>query len=57
MSLLWLVIKINKAENTGFAIDSKEQIFEESRALLNGLLVSERKRFFAGYDKKMPKTI
>ncbi len=32
----WISAKLEKAENTGFTNDSKEQILKQSKALLNG---------------------
>lgn len=32
----WIKAKIEKAENSGFTTDSKEQILKESKSLLNG---------------------
>lgn len=32
----WLRAKLEKAENSGFTSDSKEQILKQSKALLNG---------------------
>ena len=32
----WIRTKLEKAENSGFTTDSKEQILAESKSLLNG---------------------
>ena len=32
----WIKAKIEKAENSGFTKDSKEQILKQSKSLLNG---------------------
>jgi len=32
----WIRSKLEKAENSGFTIDSKEQILVQSKSLLNG---------------------
>ena len=32
----WICSKLEKAENSGFTIDSKEQILVQSKSLLNG---------------------
>ena len=32
----WISAKLEKAENSGFTNDSKEQILEKSKSLLNG---------------------
>ena len=32
----WIKAKLEKAENSGFTNDSKEQILEKSKSLLNG---------------------
>lgn len=32
----WIKAKIEKAENSGFTSDSKEQILNQSKSLLNG---------------------
>ncbi|GGG54686.1 ribbon-helix-helix domain-containing protein [Bizionia arctica] len=32
----WIQAKLEKAEKSGFTLDSKEQILRESKALLNG---------------------
>lgn len=32
----WISAKLEKAENSGFTTDSKAQILEQSRSLLNG---------------------
>lgn len=32
----WLRAKLDKAENSGFTEDNKEQILKQSRSLLNG---------------------
>ncbi|MDG1743115.1 MAG: CopG family transcriptional regulator [Polaribacter sp.] len=32
----WIGSKLEKAENSGFTIDSKEQILVQSKSLLNG---------------------
>jgi antitoxin ParD1/3/4 len=32
----WLKAKLDKAENSGFTMDSKESILAQSKALLNG---------------------
>ncbi len=32
----WIRAKLEKAENTGFTNDSKEQILSQSKSLLNG---------------------
>jgi antitoxin ParD1/3/4 len=32
----WIKAKIEKAENSGFTSDSKEQILKQSKSLLNG---------------------
>jgi len=32
----WIATKLERAENSGFTIDSKEQILAKSKSLLNG---------------------
>ena len=32
----WINVKLEKAENSGFTNDSKEQILKQSKSLLNG---------------------
>ena len=32
----WIKAKLSKAENSGFTTDSKKQILEQSKSLLNG---------------------
>lgn len=32
----WITSKLDKAENSGFTTDSKEQILKQSKALFNG---------------------
>jgi len=32
----WIKAKLHKAENSGFTTDSKKQILEQSKSLLNG---------------------